>query len=43
MSEQPATEARGGERPDWERVRPGEVLPEREDPPGPDGTAGQEE
>ncbi len=44
MSEQPATEKRGGMRPDWEHVKAGEELPEREDPaalpePLPSGSA----
>lgn len=45
MSEQqPATERRGGIRPDWKHVKPGEDVPELEDPaalpeplPGPSG------
>jgi hypothetical protein len=28
----PATEARGGIRPDWDRARPGEELPQQPDP-----------
>jgi hypothetical protein len=28
----PATEHRGGTRPDWDRARPGETLPELPDP-----------
>lgn len=27
----PDTETRGGERPDWDRAKPGKPLPERED------------
>lgn len=33
----PAEESRGGERPDWDRARPGEPLPESP----PDRTAGK--
>jgi hypothetical protein len=28
----PAEESRGGADPDWDRARPGEVLPEKDDP-----------
>jgi len=28
---QPATETRGGEKPDWAKAKPGQALPERED------------
>lgn len=31
MTEQPATETRGGKNPDWARVRPGQPLPEHDD------------
>jgi hypothetical protein len=40
MSEQvpetPETETRGGERPDWEKARPGQPLPEKDGPADPD-------
>ena len=35
----PATETRGGQAPDWARVKPGEALPEAEAQPDP-GTDG---
>jgi hypothetical protein len=37
----PATEKRGGEKPDWLRARPGQELPEREDPPDPQPEPGE--
>lgn len=37
---QPATETRGGENPDWAKAKPGEPLPEREEPE-PAGQSGQ--
>jgi hypothetical protein len=41
MTEQPATERRGGEYPDWDEVKPGQEFPDDpydgpKDPPGPD-------
>lgn len=40
---QPATENRGGTRPDWGRARPGETLPEKPDPELHDPPAGTDD
>lgn len=36
---EPATERRGGEKPDWAKTKPGKATPEKQEPPEPEPAA----